>query len=129
LDILAELADGGRRYHDQRRSLDGKAHQVLTSTLRRADPIGPDEGPWLVGRTPLTGSFYEHMFATVATGNLGPHPSNNREGLGQVPDGFEMISSGVTHIVLASAVSGRPTQWIADEIIEPVLAEMSGGPK
>jgi hypothetical protein len=69
------------------------------------------------------------MFATVATGNLGSHPSNNREGLGQVPDGFEMISSGVTHIVLASAVSGRPTQWIADEIIEPVLAEMSGGPK
>jgi alkanesulfonate monooxygenase SsuD/methylene tetrahydromethanopterin reductase-like flavin-dependent oxidoreductase (luciferase family) len=40
----------------------------------------------------------------------------------------EMISSGVTHIVLASVVSGRPTQWIADEIIEPALAEMSGGP-
>lgn len=37
----------------------------------------------------------------------------------------EMISSGVTHIVLASAVPGRPTQWIADEIIEPVLAEVS----
>ena len=40
----------------------------------------------------------------------------------------EMISSGVTHIVLASLVSGRPTQWIADEIIEPALAEVSGGP-
>lgn len=40
----------------------------------------------------------------------------------------EMISSGVTHIVLGSAVSGRPTQWIADEIVEPVLAEISGGP-
>jgi alkanesulfonate monooxygenase SsuD/methylene tetrahydromethanopterin reductase-like flavin-dependent oxidoreductase (luciferase family) len=40
----------------------------------------------------------------------------------------EMISSGVTHIVLASVVSGRPTQWIADEIIEPALAEVSGGP-
>jgi hypothetical protein len=38
----------------------------------------------------------------------------------------DMISSGVTHVVLASAVSGRPTQWIADEIIEPVLAELSG---
>lgn len=38
----------------------------------------------------------------------------------------EMISSGVSHVVLASAVSGRPTQWIADEIIEPVLAEMPG---
>jgi len=38
----------------------------------------------------------------------------------------EMISSGVSHIVLASAVSGRPTQWIAEEIIEPVLAEMPG---
>jgi alkanesulfonate monooxygenase SsuD/methylene tetrahydromethanopterin reductase-like flavin-dependent oxidoreductase (luciferase family) len=38
----------------------------------------------------------------------------------------EMIGSGVTHIVLASAVPGRPTQWIAEEIIEPVLAEVSG---
>jgi len=40
----------------------------------------------------------------------------------------EMIGSGVTHIVLASTLSGRPVQWIADEIIEPVLAEVSGGP-
>jgi alkanesulfonate monooxygenase SsuD/methylene tetrahydromethanopterin reductase-like flavin-dependent oxidoreductase (luciferase family) len=38
----------------------------------------------------------------------------------------EMIHSGVTHIVLASTVSSRPTQWIADEIIGPVLAEVSG---
>jgi alkanesulfonate monooxygenase SsuD/methylene tetrahydromethanopterin reductase-like flavin-dependent oxidoreductase (luciferase family) len=38
----------------------------------------------------------------------------------------EMISFGVSHVVLASAVSGRPTQWIAEEIIEPVLAEMPG---
>lgn len=39
----------------------------------------------------------------------------------------EMINSGVTHIVLSSAVSGRPTQWIAQEVIEPVLVEVSGG--
>ena len=38
----------------------------------------------------------------------------------------EMISSGITHIVLASAVTGRPARWIADEVIEPVLAEMPG---
>jgi alkanesulfonate monooxygenase SsuD/methylene tetrahydromethanopterin reductase-like flavin-dependent oxidoreductase (luciferase family) len=38
----------------------------------------------------------------------------------------EMIRSGVTHVVLASVASGRPTQWIADEIIEPALAEVSG---
>jgi alkanesulfonate monooxygenase SsuD/methylene tetrahydromethanopterin reductase-like flavin-dependent oxidoreductase (luciferase family) len=38
----------------------------------------------------------------------------------------EMISSGVTHIVLGSAVTGRPMRWIAEEIIEPVLAEVSG---
>ncbi len=37
----------------------------------------------------------------------------------------EMVSSGVTHIVLGSTVSGRPTRWIADEIIGPVLAESS----
>lgn len=39
---------------------------------------------------------------------------------------LEMISSGVAHIVLASAVSSRPTQWLADEIIGPVLAEVKG---
>ena len=38
----------------------------------------------------------------------------------------EMISSGITHIVLASAVTDRPARWIADEVIEPVLAEMPG---
>jgi alkanesulfonate monooxygenase SsuD/methylene tetrahydromethanopterin reductase-like flavin-dependent oxidoreductase (luciferase family) len=37
----------------------------------------------------------------------------------------EMISSGVTHIVIASVVSARSPQWIADEIIGPVLAEVS----
>jgi alkanesulfonate monooxygenase SsuD/methylene tetrahydromethanopterin reductase-like flavin-dependent oxidoreductase (luciferase family) len=37
----------------------------------------------------------------------------------------EMISSGVTHIVVASTVWARPAQWVADEIIGPVVAEMS----
>ncbi len=37
---------------------------------------------------------------------------------------LEMISSGVSHIVLASVVSARSPQWIADEIIGPVLAEL-----
>ena len=37
----------------------------------------------------------------------------------------EMIGSGVTHIVLASVVSARSAQWLADEIIGPVLAELS----
>jgi DNA-binding HxlR family transcriptional regulator len=40
LDVLAQLADGGRRYHDLHESLDGIAHQVLTSTLRRAERDG-----------------------------------------------------------------------------------------
>jgi alkanesulfonate monooxygenase SsuD/methylene tetrahydromethanopterin reductase-like flavin-dependent oxidoreductase (luciferase family) len=39
---------------------------------------------------------------------------------------LEMIGSGVTHIVLASTVRGRPAQWVADEIIGPVLAELPG---
>lgn len=38
----------------------------------------------------------------------------------------EMIDSGVTHIVLASIVTGRSMQWLADEIVEPVLAELPG---
>ena len=36
---------------------------------------------------------------------------------------LEMIDAGVTHIVLATVLSGRPVQWLADEIIEPVMAE------
>lgn len=40
LDVLAQLADGGRRYHDLREGLDGISHQVLTSTLRRAERDG-----------------------------------------------------------------------------------------
>ncbi|HEX9538043.1 MAG TPA: LLM class flavin-dependent oxidoreductase [Streptosporangiaceae bacterium] len=37
---------------------------------------------------------------------------------------LEMIDAGVTHIVLAAVLSGRPVQWLADEIIEPVMAEV-----
>jgi alkanesulfonate monooxygenase SsuD/methylene tetrahydromethanopterin reductase-like flavin-dependent oxidoreductase (luciferase family) len=37
---------------------------------------------------------------------------------------LEMISTGVTHIVLAAILAGRPVQWLADEIIEPVIGEM-----
>ena len=36
---------------------------------------------------------------------------------------LEMIAAGVTHIVLAAILAGRPVQWLADQIIEPVLAE------
>jgi hypothetical protein len=35
---------------------------------------------------------------------------------------LEMIDAGVTHIVLAAVLGGRPVRWLADEIIEPVLA-------
>jgi len=35
---------------------------------------------------------------------------------------LEMIEAGVTHIVLAAILSGRPVQWLTDEIIEPVIA-------
>ena len=37
---------------------------------------------------------------------------------------LEMIGAGVTHIVLAAVLGGRPVQWLADQIIEPVLAEV-----
>jgi alkanesulfonate monooxygenase SsuD/methylene tetrahydromethanopterin reductase-like flavin-dependent oxidoreductase (luciferase family) len=36
---------------------------------------------------------------------------------------LEMIDAGVTHLVLAAVLSGRPLQWLVDEIIEPVIAE------
>jgi alkanesulfonate monooxygenase SsuD/methylene tetrahydromethanopterin reductase-like flavin-dependent oxidoreductase (luciferase family) len=36
---------------------------------------------------------------------------------------LEMIEAGVTHIVLAAILGGRPVRWLADEIIEPVLAQ------
>ena len=40
---------------------------------------------------------------------------------------LEMIDAGVTHIVLAAVLAGRPVQWLADEIIEPVRAEAQRG--
>jgi len=36
---------------------------------------------------------------------------------------LEMIGAGVTHIVLAAILAGRPVRWLADQIIEPVIAE------
>jgi alkanesulfonate monooxygenase SsuD/methylene tetrahydromethanopterin reductase-like flavin-dependent oxidoreductase (luciferase family) len=36
---------------------------------------------------------------------------------------LEMIEAGVTHLVLAAILGARPVQWLADEIIEPVIAE------
>jgi alkanesulfonate monooxygenase SsuD/methylene tetrahydromethanopterin reductase-like flavin-dependent oxidoreductase (luciferase family) len=35
---------------------------------------------------------------------------------------LEMIEAGVTHLVLAAILNGRPVRWLADEIIEPVIA-------
>jgi alkanesulfonate monooxygenase SsuD/methylene tetrahydromethanopterin reductase-like flavin-dependent oxidoreductase (luciferase family) len=35
---------------------------------------------------------------------------------------LEMIEAGVTHLVLAAVLNGRPVRWLADEIIEPVIA-------
>ena len=40
LAVLAEPADGGRRYLDLHDALDGIAHKVLTDTLRRAERDG-----------------------------------------------------------------------------------------
>jgi alkanesulfonate monooxygenase SsuD/methylene tetrahydromethanopterin reductase-like flavin-dependent oxidoreductase (luciferase family) len=37
---------------------------------------------------------------------------------------LEMIGAGVSHIVLAPVLAGRPPQWLANEIIEPVLAQL-----
>jgi alkanesulfonate monooxygenase SsuD/methylene tetrahydromethanopterin reductase-like flavin-dependent oxidoreductase (luciferase family) len=36
---------------------------------------------------------------------------------------LDMIEAGVTHIVIAAILGGRSPRWVADEIIEPVLAE------
>jgi DNA-binding HxlR family transcriptional regulator len=38
--VLAELADGGRRYREIHEALDGISHKVLTDTLRRAERDG-----------------------------------------------------------------------------------------
>jgi alkanesulfonate monooxygenase SsuD/methylene tetrahydromethanopterin reductase-like flavin-dependent oxidoreductase (luciferase family) len=37
---------------------------------------------------------------------------------------LEMIDAGVTHIVLAAILGDRAVRWLADEIIEPVVAEL-----
>ncbi|SHF01020.1 transcriptional regulator, HxlR family [Ferrithrix thermotolerans DSM 19514] len=49
LELLAALADGGRRYQDLHDSLAGISHKVLTDTLRRAERNG------LISRTPDPG--------------------------------------------------------------------------
>jgi alkanesulfonate monooxygenase SsuD/methylene tetrahydromethanopterin reductase-like flavin-dependent oxidoreductase (luciferase family) len=36
---------------------------------------------------------------------------------------LEMIGAGVTHLVIAALLGGRPVRWLADEIVYPVLAE------
>jgi alkanesulfonate monooxygenase SsuD/methylene tetrahydromethanopterin reductase-like flavin-dependent oxidoreductase (luciferase family) len=36
---------------------------------------------------------------------------------------LEMIEAGVTHLVLAAILGSRSLPWLADEIIEPVIAE------
>ncbi len=40
---------------------------------------------------------------------------------------LELIDAGVTHLVLAPLAPLRPAAWLADEIIEPVLAEVRSG--
>jgi alkanesulfonate monooxygenase SsuD/methylene tetrahydromethanopterin reductase-like flavin-dependent oxidoreductase (luciferase family) len=37
---------------------------------------------------------------------------------------LEVIEAGVTHLVLAPVLAGRPVRWLTDEIIEPVLAQL-----
>ena len=36
---------------------------------------------------------------------------------------LEMVDAGVTHLVLAAILGSRSLRWLADETIEPVLAE------
>jgi hypothetical protein len=42
---------------------------------------------------------------------------------------LEMVEAGVGHIVLAAVLGGRPLQWLADEIVHPVLAEIGQAPR
>jgi alkanesulfonate monooxygenase SsuD/methylene tetrahydromethanopterin reductase-like flavin-dependent oxidoreductase (luciferase family) len=37
---------------------------------------------------------------------------------------LEVIEAGVTHLVLAPVLAGRPVRWLVDEVIEPVLAQV-----
>ena len=38
----------------------------------------------------------------------------------------ELIGAGATHVVLAPVLGGRPLQWLADELVAPVLAGAGG---
>jgi len=37
---------------------------------------------------------------------------------------LEMIGAGVTHLVIAAALPGRPLQWLVDQVIEQVIAQV-----
>jgi hypothetical protein len=41
---------------------------------------------------------------------------------------LEVIEAGVTRLVLAPVLAGRPVRWLVDEVIEPVLAQVPAGP-
>jgi alkanesulfonate monooxygenase SsuD/methylene tetrahydromethanopterin reductase-like flavin-dependent oxidoreductase (luciferase family) len=41
---------------------------------------------------------------------------------------LEVIEAGVTHLVLAPVLAGRPVRWLTDEVIEPVLAQVPACP-
>jgi alkanesulfonate monooxygenase SsuD/methylene tetrahydromethanopterin reductase-like flavin-dependent oxidoreductase (luciferase family) len=40
---------------------------------------------------------------------------------------LDVIEAGVTHLVLAPVLAGRPVRWLAEEVIEPVLAQVPAG--
>lgn len=74
-----------------------------------------DERCAAIGRDP--GDIVRSMQTIVRCDDPG-EPAATRARL------LEMIDAGVTHLVLAAILSGRPVRWLADEIIEPVLAEV-----
>jgi alkanesulfonate monooxygenase SsuD/methylene tetrahydromethanopterin reductase-like flavin-dependent oxidoreductase (luciferase family) len=67
-----------------------------------------------IGRDPA--AITRSMQIIIRCDELGA-PAAARAGL------LEMIAAGVTHLVLAALLAGRPVQWLVDEIIEPVIEE------
>ena len=72
------------------------------------------------------------MQVLVSSGDPSRSTSSDRQDLAR-PIGptdarevlLELIEAGATHLVLAPIPPYPPVQWLADEIIEPVLAELS----
>ncbi len=99
--------------------------------FRRLDAL-LDEHCAAIGRDPRTIQRSVQVIVAPAPAGMSGRPAPGQSTLPAVRDAsatrdllLEFIGAGVSHIVLAPLTAGveRPVQWLAEEIVEPVLRQ------